>query len=245
MLSRHLKELDKAKDSFLSIASHELRTPMTAIKGYIDLMLSGHFGHLDERQKHFLGRIFHRTDELLDLINDMLDISRLEANRMQFRLVDIRAFDLMKDVVADYGAICAKKHIKIKLENPDKFNIKMKTDAEKLKEIFNNLIGNAYKFTPEKESITVRLRKPKNKPGFVQFEVQDTGIGIPKDQFGAIFEKFRQVENYLQKSQKGTGLGLSITKGMIDKLGGEIWVESTLGKGSTFFFTLPIKPPKI
>ena len=238
---KKLKELDAAKDLFFSVTSHDLRTPLTIIKGYDDFLLSGKFGSLTKKQREFLERIYKSTDSVLHLVNSLLDISRLDANRMQFNFEKVDVEKAISDIAADFRVKCAEKSIKFNVENPEKIKSTIVTDAEKFKRILMNLAGNAFKFTPEKGSITLRVRKNPKDDQALQFEIQDTGVGIAKKDREAIFERFRQVQNSFQSQHKGTGLGLSIVKGIVKKLGGQIWVESTPGKGSNFIFTHPLK----
>ena len=236
-----LKNLDEAKDSFFAVTSHDLRTPMTIIKGYSDFLLSGKFGELNEKQRDFIRKIFDSSNNLLSLINSILDLSKLEAGRMEFHFSHIKIIQFLEEVISDFKLMCENKKITLNLLNPDKIKLKIKTDPDKLKRVFTNLLGNAYKFTPENGEINVKVEHDKEDSEFLRFEVKDSGIGIPKDQLGMIFEKFTQVENFLQKTYNGTGLGLSIVQKIIRKLGGKIWVESEKNKGSNFIFLIPIK----
>ncbi len=236
--NKKLKELDHLKDSFLSVASHELRTPMTVIKGYSDFLLSGKFGTLTDKQAEFLTKIFRNTGQLLKLVNDILDLSKLDAERMSFEFSDVNIKQFLReDALSNFQLLCEQKGITLTLQ-VEKGMTKMKTDPDKIKRIMNNLVGNAYKFTPKGGSIKVSVQKA-DKNDMVRFEVADSGIGIAKENQELVFEKFGQVDNYLQKSYDGTGLGLPIVKKIIQKLGGKIWVESEPGKGAHFIFLIP------
>jgi len=236
-----LKKLDEAKDSFLSIASHELRTPLTIIKGYCDFLLSEEFGMLNEKQKNFQEKIYKSTNDLLALVGDILDISKLEAGQMMFHYSIVNIKNLINEVIADFKIMCPEKNITLVFANPENLEPCLNTDPKKLKQILTNLLGNAFKFTSRSGEITVRIRNYPANSHFLQIEVQDTGIGIAEDAQKTIFDKFSQVENYLQKSYNGTGLGLSIVKKIVEKTGGKVWVESELKKGSSFFFLIPQK----
>lgn len=241
--NKELKKLDELKDSFLSVASHELRTPMTVIKGYSEFLLSEKFGKLNEKQKKFQDKIFNNTQQLLELVNDILDLSKLNAERMVFNFLEFDLQEFMEDALSNFKILCEKKEIKLKLETDKKISV-LTSDKEKIQRILNNLVGNAYKFTPEKGKITVKVSPYKTKKNFILFEVIDTGIGIAPEDQEKVFEKFQQVANYLQTPYNGTGLGLPIVKKIIEKLGGEIWVESEPEKGSNFSFIIPLTPPK-
>ncbi len=241
---RKLQELNHAKDSFFAVTSHDLRTPMTIIKGYNDFLISEKFGRLNAKQRDFLERIRSGSENILSLINSILEISRLEADRMEFNFEKTDLLPVMENIVKDFKMKCAEKSIELRFENPEGLNPKIVTDENKIKRVTMNLLGNAFKFTPENGRITVRLTREGE---FLKFEIIDNGIGIAKKNQKMIFERFSQVQNYLQKSYQGTGLGLSIVKGIVEKLNGRVWVESELDHGSNFIFILPLKltPSKI
>ena len=235
---RKLQELDKAKDSFLAITSHELRTPMTVIKGYADFLMKENFGPLNEQQKKFIGKITNNTEQLLHLVNDILDISKLEAGKMEFHNLSIRVKPFMKEITQMFQVEAQNKNINLQLKYKPRKNYEVNHDPESLKMIFNNLIGNALKFTNENGEISVVVHGEKKK-GSLRFSVEDNGIGIAKEQQSELFQKFKQIGNYLQKTYTGTGLGLSIVKKIITRLEGDIWVESDTDKGSKFIFDIP------
>jgi len=239
-----LQELDHAKDSFFAVTSHDLRTPMTIIKGYNDFLISEKFGRLNMKQRDFLERIRSGSESILSLINSILEFSKLEAGRMEFNFVKTELLPVMKNIVKDFKVKCAEKSIELHFENPENLNPKIVTDEDKIKRVTLNLLGNAFKFTPENGRITIRLTHER---GFLKFEIIDNGIGIAKKNQKVIFDRFSQVQNYLQKSYQGTGLGLSIVKRIVEKLNGRVWVESRLGHGSNFIFTIPLEltPSKI
>jgi len=238
---KKLQELNQSRDRFLSIASHELRTPMTVIKGFTEFLLSEKFGSINKKQKEFLDTISRNTTDLIKLVNKMLDISRLEAGKMTFESKDIALPEFLTETTKEFKVLCSQKHIKLKFENPDNISLFIKSDPFKIKQILTNLVSNAYKFTPEKGTITIILEPCSLKGQCVQISVKDTGIGIPKKEQKHVFEKFHQVENSLRKTYTGTGLGLSIVKLMVEKLGGQVFLVSKLGKGACFTFTLPQK----
>ncbi|MCK5472383.1 HAMP domain-containing histidine kinase, partial [Candidatus Gracilibacteria bacterium] len=239
-----LQELDHAKDSFFAVTSHDLRTPMTIIKGYNDFLISEKFGRLNAKQRDFLERIHSGSENILSLINSILEIGKLEAGRMEFNFKKTKLLPMLENIVKDFKVKCAEKSIKLLFENPGNSNPEIVTDEDKIKRITMNLLGNAFKFTPENGRITIRLTYEEK---FLKFEIIDNGIGVAKKDQKMIFERFSQVQNFLQKSYQGTGLGLSIVKGIVNKLGGRVWVESELSHGSNFIFTLPLKltPSKI
>jgi hypothetical protein len=234
-----VKALDADKDLFFSTTSHDLRTPLTIIKGYNDFLLSEKFGKTNQKQKGFLARIEKNTTNMLWLVNSILDISKLEAGRMEFNFEELEMLPFLEEIAKDFEVKCAEKSIQLILDNPQNLKPKIKTDADKLKRVIINLMGNAFKFTPEKGKIILRLRRCERSE-FLRVEVQDTGIGIPKEAHKMIFDKFTQVKNTQGKG--GTGLGLPIVKKIVEKLGGRVWIESEIDKGSTFIFTTPKEP---
>jgi signal transduction histidine kinase len=236
---KQLKKLDREKDTFFSMTSHDLRTPLTIIKGYDDFLLSEKFGKLNSKQKNFVQRTKKSTDDMLWLVNSLLDISKLDAGRMEFNFEKVDLIPAVEEIVEDFKVKCSEKSIQLSLENRGKLKPKINTDMDKLKRVIVNLLGNAFKFTPEKGKISMRIKKCESNPKLLRFEVEDTGVGIPKDSRQLIFEEFKQVKNPQQKG--GTGLGLSIVKKIVEKLGGKIWVESEVDKGSNFIFTIPLE----
>jgi signal transduction histidine kinase len=236
---KQLQELNTSRNSFLSIASHELRTPMTVIKGFTEFLLSEKFGSVNNKQREFLYTISRNTTDLIKLVNKMLDISRLEAGKMTFEFRNIAISEFLAETTREFQVLCSQKKITLQFKNPDKVNLFIKSDPFKVKQILTNLISNAFKFTPKKGAITIILEPCQTKGQCIQISVKDNGIGIPKKEQKHVFEKFHQVENSLRKDYTGTGLGLSIVKLMIERLGGEVFVISQKGKGACFTFTLP------
>jgi PAS domain S-box-containing protein len=239
-----LKELDQLKDNFLSTVSHELRTPLTSIKSFSEILLT--YDEDRETQKEFLNIIMEESDRLTRLINDFLDLSKIESGRMQWETVELSVPEVIKTAMNATQALAAKNNLEVKVEVSPNLPTIM-CDRDRLVQVVTNLLSNAIKFTPEEGKIEVKARmcergKSGEKADMVLVSVTDSGIGIdPKDQ-KSIFEKFKQVGDTLTDKPKGTGLGLPICKEIIEHYGGRLWVESKLGKGSTFFFTLPLAP---
>lgn len=236
--NEHLKDLDKAKSNFLNIVSHELKTPLTAMFAYLDI-LKDMGTNLTEDEKKSLAAIRRNSDQLKVLINNLLEISRIEAGKFELVNSEIDPVEKINSIMENLKPLAENKGIKLKFEI-DKKIPKILTDEQRFEEIFNNLISNAVKFT-EKGSITISARTDLDK---VLFKVSDTGVGIPKEKLSGLFSKFYQADASLSRKFGGTGLGLSITKQLVELQGGKIWVESQEGKGTTFFFTLPIKQSK-
>ena len=237
---QRLKELDKMKSDFVSNVSHELRTPLTSIKGSVDNMLDGLTGSLNEKQVRYLTRIKSNTDRLSRLINDLLDLSRIEAGRVEVRPTSLTLTALAEEVAEQVKALAAEKRIQIEVPSSDP-RITAWADRDKVTQILTNLIGNAIKFTPQNGKINVALESDGDE--HVQISIADTGPGILPEERNKIFSKFYQVANLEKQKPRGSGLGLAISKALVEMHGGKIWVESELGKGSTFYFTLPAQQP--
>jgi PAS domain S-box-containing protein len=237
---RRLKELDKMKSDFVSNVSHELRTPLTSIKGSVDNMLDGLTGALNEKQIRYLSRIKSNTDRLSRLINDLLDLSRIESGRVEVRPTTFSVTVLAAEVAEQLKHLATEKLIRIEVPSAD-LGTTVWADRDKVIQILINLIGNAVKFTPHDGKVTVALEK--NDDDFVQIAVSDTGPGILSEETSKIFSKFYQVANVANQKPKGSGLGLAISKALVEMHGGKIWVESEVGRGSTFYFTLPAQQP--
>ena len=231
------KELDSLKDEFIAIASHELRTPMTIIRGYVSLLRDRVLGDINQKQEETLQKIDTSSAKLIELVTDMLDMSKLEKQEQQ----DIKKeyFDV-KDVIGEvsdgFTVLLAKKNITYNTFY-DTYT-KIDSDPTLLKQVLVNLIGNAVKFTEDGGSISVHVLSAEN-DAHIRFEVIDTGIGIPEVYRSMIFKKFSQVENYLTKKNEGTGLGLPICKKIINLLGGIIDFKNNPEKGSIFYFEIP------
>ncbi|MFZ2125244.1 MAG: ATP-binding protein [Candidatus Saccharimonadales bacterium] len=232
-----LKRLDKAKDEFVSVAAHELRTPMTVFRGFISLLQRKSLGPITGKQQEVLEKMNVNTKNLIDLVNNMLDLSKLEANRLTMEFSDDSMNNLVNKSLEKIALLYESKGVTLKYESG--VDAQIYTDAEKFQRVLVNLLSNSYKFTPAGGSVTVSSKI--NEDGqYVTVCVSDTGIGMPADAMGKLFKKFSQVDNYLQKTSGGTGLGLSICKQMVEKMNGKIWVESELSAGSKFYFTMPL-----
>ncbi len=235
-----LKKLDELKTSFLNVTSHELRTPMTSIKGYVQMLLNQNLGGISDEQKQGLDVILRNTNRLDSLIQDILDVSRLESGTLKFIPKKTDVDTLVGQTVETMQASADRKEITINADI-EKDVPGLMVDELRIKQVMTNLLNNAIKFSPDGTIINVKARKEKND---ILFEVQDFGRGIPKDKQDKVFETFYQVDSGEDRKFGGAGLGLAVSKGIVVSHGGRIWVESREGKGSTFSFTLPLKPVK-
>lgn len=236
-----LKQLDDSKSSFISVSSHQLRTPLTSMRWFSEMLISGDAGPITEEQKHFVERIYQGTDRMIALVNLLLQIARVEAGRVKIEPVPIDLKVTTQGVLLTLKANFEKKAqiVEIKSE-PEPFPI-IKMDQEIVWQVIQNLLSNASRYSPEKATIGVNIIKKGN---FAQYSVKDSGIGIPKAQQARLFEKFFRAENALKMVPEGSGLGLSLVKMLVEGWGGKIWYETEEGKGSTFFFTVPLSGMK-
>jgi len=233
--NKKLKELDKRKDEFLSVAAHELRAPMTAIKGYLSMILEGDAGQVSQKIREFLDDAVSGNDRLIRLVNNMLNVSRIEEGRLTYEMGVVCLAKVADDVYDDFIAEAEEKGLSISLKSPSDIKDRVYVDKDRIHEVIGNLISNAVKYT-DKGSVTVRLSNPT--PQTIRLEVIDTGSGISEKDQGELFKKFSRAETSAGKAI-GSGLGLYISKLLVEKFGGKIGFDSQLGKGSTFWFELP------
>jgi PAS domain S-box-containing protein len=235
----HEVEVDRLKSEFVATVSHELRTPMTSIKGYVDILLMGAAGAVNENQLHFLEIVRSNTERLSVLVNDLLDISRIEAGRVSLLFQPIDLGEIVEDVIADITRRSQEenKPMALTFEIPSDMP-RVNGDIERVRQIFGNIVDNAYNYTPANGKIHISIQRV---DGVVQVDVQDSGIGINPADAERVFERFYRGEDQLVLSTPGTGLGLSIVKELIEMHNGKIWLESNglPGQGSKFSFTLP------
>jgi signal transduction histidine kinase len=230
MVNRQLKEMDETNAKFIGIASHELKTPLTAIKANIDFILSEKEGKIPENLKSYLLTIQRNTNRIQMRMDQMLDLSRMKSNRLLFNRERILLSEVMGGYINEVTPV--EKHLSIQVGIPP--DLLIYADRNALHDIFINLLSNAFKFTADGGQVSI-LAGPKDQS--ILLEIKDTGMGIPEDKLQMIFDEFYQVEG---GKHGGTGLGLAIAKRLVEEHGGNIWVESQFGKGSTFYFTLPL-----
>lgn len=240
-VNERLQDHDQRRSKFVSVASHELRTPMTSIKGFIENMLDGLTGQLSERQTHYLQRVKHNVDRLTRIINQLLDWSRLDVGRVDIKPESLQIDEFIRDVVESIQTMAAEKSIVLDILPSDQ-PIMVRADRDKLEQIIFNLVGNAIKFTPPSGHVTVSCSICD--ANYAQVTVADTGCGIAPDQLPHVFTEFSKVESAMPTSQ-GAQLGLFITKSLVTLHGGQMCVDSQLGVGTRFYFTLPLAHPPL
>jgi len=229
------KEVDKMKSEFISTVSHELRTPLTTMREFISIIADEIPGKLSKEQRDYIEIIRGNIDRLSRLINDLLDISKIEAGKIELKRSFITLSNLIKDVVATLKPKADAKHIELKTSF-QAFLPRVYIDADRIVQVFTNLIENAIKFTPQNGKITVKMI---NKENVIECSVSDTGAGIAPENLGKVFSRFQQFGRVAGGGAKGTGLGLAITRELVHMHQGKIRVESEPGKGAAFIFTLP------
>jgi len=231
------KELDRMKSNFLSVVSHELKTPLHSIKGFVDIILMGKTGPVNETQADFLGTVRDQTTSLQNLINDLLEFSRLDSGQVKLRLSDVSLEKVADSVIDKLSPMADQEGVEIELQIEGPL-ANIQADQMRIEQVLTNLVHNAIKFTPQGGKVTVRAH---NLEGEVEVDVADTGIGIPGEALERVFDRFYQVDSSSTRHYRGTGLGLTISKHIVEYHRGRIWVESTEGEGSTFRVVLPIR----
>jgi signal transduction histidine kinase len=234
--SRELEAASQHKSEFLANMSHELRTPMNAILGFSEVLAEGMFGEINDKQAEYLRDILESGRHLLSLINDILDLSKIEAGRMELEPTDFDLPSAIDNALTLVRERAGRRGITLGREIDERLGT-IRADERKVKQVLLNLLSNALKFTPEGGRIDVRAAVI---DGMVEVSVADTGVGIAPEDQEAVFEEFRQVGT-ADKKVEGTGLGLALSRKFIELHGGRIWVKSELGHGSTFTFTLPVR----
>ncbi len=230
------KMVEKMKTEFVSIAAHQLRTPISAIKWTLRMILDGDLGPISEEQRDFLEKTYKSNERMINLINDLLNVTRIEEGRHLYDITIADMEEIVRGLVAVYEDVAAQKKLKLNFEKSAGIIPTVKVDVEKIKLVVSNLIENAMKYTLSGGDVFISI---KQEYGNVKISVKDTGIGIPKNQQDRIFTKYFRSANAVKTETEGTGLGLFIAKNIVETHGGKIWFSSEEGKGATFSFLLP------
>lgn len=234
------KRIERLKTEFVSLAAHQLRTPLSAIKWTLRMLLEGDLGEITDEQKDYVDKTAQSTERMIGLINDLLNVTRIEEGRYLYNPIPLPFEPLIQSVIANYEEEIQRKKIKLEFSKPKQKLPPIRVDEEKIKLAVQNIIDNAVRYTPPGGEVTVSLKYDKDKKE-MEVSTKDSGIGIPKDQQQRVFSKFFRGDNAIRTKTEGTGLGLFITKHIIEAHGGRIWFESEEGKGTTFYFTLPMR----
>jgi len=230
------KTIERMKTEFVSLSAHQLRTPLSAIKWTFRMLLDGDLGKITKEQRDFIEKTYRANERMINLINDLLDVTRIEEGRYLYKPVLTDFEPVVQFAVNSYREEAGKKNIKLEFKKPKKKLPKIILDVEKMKLTIQNLLDNAVKYTPAGGRVIVSLKLGKKE---IEFSIKDTGVGISKEQQERVFTKFFRGANIMRMETEGTGLGLFIAKNIIEAHGGKIWFESKEGKGTTFYFTLP------
>jgi signal transduction histidine kinase len=241
-----LQEADRVKSNFLATVSHELRTPLTSVIGYSEMLLEGIAGPLNDEQREYVRTVMEKGDQLLQLITGILDISRMEAGEMRIDKQPVDLDEVVSVALSTIAPHARRKRLSLHCTVPPGLPLVL-GDRDKIRQVLLNLLGNAVKFTPEggKIEVSAEVGPLKHDPPLsaergVRVFVRDSGIGVPAEHHKRVFDPFFQVDNTSTREYGGTGLGLSIVKRLIEAHGGQVWVDSEPGRGSTFSFTIPL-----
>jgi len=237
------REIDKMKTEFVSVASHQLRTPLTAIRWILEELASGELGTLNGQQRDYLNQSLESSERMMNLVNDLLNVSRLETGRLSVDPQPTDLIALIKGVIKEYQPIAQAKNCVINFKTPKLKLKKINIDSVLIRQVVTNFISNAIKYSAASRTgiVTVILKTNKRE---VIFAIQDNGVGISKINQSRIFEKFFRADNVIKMETEGSGLGLYISKMIVEISGGRLWFESTEGQGSVFYFSLPLSGSK-
>ncbi|HLX57752.1 MAG TPA: ATP-binding protein [Ktedonobacteraceae bacterium] len=232
-----LKVANSVRSNFVSMVSHELRTPLNSVHGFIDLLMQGHMGELTKEQKTYLGYAQEGVQQLISIVEDILLMSRSDSGQFEIKPEQVNFLQLAKQVLRGLQPQALKASVILNRDIPSSSPL-LYVDPQRMKQVLNNLVANAIKFTPPGGTVTLRAR-PYNEH-FVMISIVDTGYGIPPEDRSHVFERFYQSNHHLQSKMGGYGLGLPIAKLIVEQHGGEIGFDSTVNQGTTFYFTAPL-----
>jgi signal transduction histidine kinase len=232
-----LAEANRMKSEFVSIVSHQLRAPLSNLAWAIELLMSGRLGKIEEQQVEYFKILKENSDRMKDLVKDLLIVSRIESERLFLKREEFSLEELVKEIIKEFEPFAKASNCQIEFSFEENLP-KIFGDRYQIRQVIENLLDNAIRYTKGKGKVKIRIKKEKK---FVRFEIEDNGVGIPKEDQKFIFQKFFRASNVLKYKTQGTGLGLYISKAIIERSGGKIGFKSKEGVGSTFWFKLPIK----
>lgn len=230
------REIEEVKSDFISIASHEMRTPLSATKGFLSMLLKKDFGELNDRQFHFLNRVYQSNERMISLVEDLLDASYIDSGKVKLNITSLQVEHIVSDVISDLASKGFDRQIMLKVKRRQRLPLVL-ADEKRLKQIVINLVDNAIKYSLPNTEVCIEYKVQANE---LTVSVIDQGVGLSQSQIDRLFQKFGRVYNPMSVQAGGTGLGLYITKNLVESHGGRIWVASREGKGSRFSFSLPI-----
>lgn len=240
-INEQLQEMDRLKSEFVSVAAHQLRTPLSGVKWGLDMLLGGELGATTNEQRMYLLKSYESNNRMIKLVNDLLQVDRIESSHQPFQFTPTNLLDLLDNVLYEVLPEAHQKGIRISFNSRPKVVPLIPIDQEKMRLVFQNLLENAITYTAARGTIEIGIAV---EPMELKFSIRDTGIGIPKDQQPYIFSRFFRARNAIKVQTDGSGLGLFIAKRVIEKYAGKLWFSSEEGKGTTFYFTIPISGAK-
>lgn len=236
--NERLIAMDKAKSEFISIAAHQLRTPLSGVKWILKMMINGDIGQITAEQKKFLQKGYESNERMIHLANDLLNVTRIEEGRLVYKQQQFHLEDVIEEIIKVFQGDVVEKQLNLEFKKPKEKLPKIKADLEKIYLVLENLIDNAIRYTPARGRVWIKIEQNNNA---LKVTIKDNGIGIPKDQQVRIFDKFFRGSNVLKVDTQGTGLGLYIVKNIIEAHNGQVGFESKENKGSVFWFSLPLR----
>lgn len=231
-------EISKLKSQFVSVAAHQLRTPLSAVKWTLRLLLDGDVGKMNKEQEDFLERGYQTNERMINLVNDLLDVSRIEEGRFGYNFQEVEIADIIRKAIAEVSIVAAKRNIKINFRQLIHEDLEIVADPERVHTVIINLLDNAVNYSEPGDEVVVTVGEEGDS---LKVSVEDNGIGIPDSEFDKVFSRFYRASNAVRLQTDGSGLGLFIVQNIIHRHGGRVWFESKEGQGTSFFFTIPMQ----
>jgi len=232
------EKIESIQSDFVTLASHQLRTPLSGIKWYVEILLSGKDRVLSPKQRKYLEEVYRSNERAINLVNDLLDVSRIQEGHIHLEYRPTKIEKIIQEIIDNYSTIISASKVHINFEMVNGPLPPVSADAEKLKRVVINLLSNSIKYSPADGRIKISMER---NDGSLRVSIRDSGVGIPKKDQKKVFDKFFRSENVIKLVPDGSGLGLFIAKSLVEAMGGKIWFDSEEGKGTTFYFTLPVE----